>query len=513
MADPTMTEPDHTVLVSMRDVHKSFGRFEVLRGVDFEVRRGEVHALLGSNGAGKSTLMKILQGVHRPDAGSIAIDGRRVGFASPQAATDAGIGMVFQEFSLVGSLSVARNIFLGREPLRYGLIDDGVIVRRSREVLDRMGVALDPRATLDDLPVGYWQLTEIAKALSLDARVLIMDEPTASLPYHEVEQLFELVGRLKRQGISVIYISHRMAEIEQVADRLTVLRDGRTVLSGEVAGIPSEQVVESIVGSDVTHGLVRSSAGSGDPAEPTLVVRELTAGSRVRDVSFEVAPGEVLGLAGLIGSGRTELARCLFGIDRTDAGTIEVDGRALRLRCPEDAIAAGIMLVPEDRAQQGLVLSHTVRSNLLLPSLGRLNRGPLIDDRRGGDLCRDLMGRLGIRSTAINEQVGRLSGGNQQKVAISKWLCLQHVGRPPRVLILDEPTKGVDIATKTQIMQLVLDMADEGSAVIVISSELEELLSVADRVLVLRDGTACEQLERDQIADEESLQLVVQGVH
>lgn len=500
--------------VSMRDIHKAFGKFEVLRGVDFEVRRGEVHALLGGNGAGKSTLMKILQGVHRHDSGTIEIEGREVHFTSPHDASAAGVGMVFQEFSLVASLTVARNIFLGREPRRFGIIDDKEMIRRSQAIFERMGAEIDPRAVLADLPVAYWQLTEIAKALSQDASILIMDEPTASLAYSEVEQLFALIRRLQQQGISVIYISHRMAEIKQIADRLTVIRDGRRVLTGVVEEVPAAKVIESIIGREILHGLARSGAPSRpDQHAPALSVRGLRAGSRVHDVSFDLRVGEVLGIAGLIGSGRTEVARCLYGMDHADAGEIVVDGTRRAINSPQEAIKAGIMLVPEDRAQQGLVLSHTVRANLLLPSLGRIRRGPLIDDVKGSRMCRKLMDRLDIRSSALDEPVGRLSGGNQQKVVISKWLGLQEAGHPPAVLILDEPTKGVDIATKTQIMQLVLDMADAGAAILVISSELEELLSVADRVLIMRAGRAVDVLDRSEIPDEEFLQLAVQGVH
>jgi ribose transport system ATP-binding protein len=507
-------ESGDALAVSMRGMHKSFGRFEVLRGVDFDVRRGEVHALLGGNGAGKSTLMKILQGVHRADSGVVQIDGQAVELTSPHDAARAGVGMVFQEFSLIPSLSVARNLFLGREPRRFGVVDDRAMSRQAREILRRMGTELDPDIQVKDLPVGYWQLTEIAKALSLNARILIMDEPTASLPYNEVEQLFDLIRRLRTHGISIVYISHRMAEIERVADRLTVIRDGRTVLTGEVGRVSSAEVVESIVGTELLHGLSRAGGSNhADQATPVLSVKGLSSGHRVVDVSFDVAPGEVLGLAGLIGSGRTEIARCLFGIDMIDRGCVELDGKPVRIRGVQDAIHAGIVLVPEDRTYQGLVQGHSVRANLLLPSLRRLNKGPLIDDGRGHELCSSLMSRLGIRSSALDETVGRLSGGNQQKVVIAKWLGLQHLGRPPRVLILDEPTKGVDIGTKTEIMQLVLDLAEAGTAVLVISSELEELLSVADRVLVLREGCVTAELPRAQIADEQSLQLAVQGVN
>ena len=506
------TTENASIAVSMRDIHKSFGKVEVLRGVDFELRQGEVHALLGGNGAGKSTLMKILQGVHRADAGDIIIDGRPMDFQSPSDATAVGIGMVFQEFSLIPSLSVAQNIFLGREPHKFGLIDDGALNRQASTLLDRMGADIDPQSLMGDLPVGYWQLTEIAKALSMQARVLIMDEPTASLPYSEVEALFALIGRLKTQGISIVYISHRMAEIARVADRLSIIRDGRRVLTDDVHAVPPEQVAESIVGREILHGFNRTKRNADTRPEVTLSVENLSAGNRLDNVSFQVSAGEVVGVAGLIGSGRTELARCLFGIDRSDSGRIVLDGKPIRPRRPLDAIRSGVMLVPEDRQSQGLVREHSVRTNLLLPSLSRLTRGPFIDDSRGRDLCADLAQRLGIRATAIDQPVGRLSGGNQQKVVISKWLGLGEMGVPPRVLILDEPTTGVDIASKTDIMQLVLDLADAGTAIILISSELEELLAVADRVLVMRRGRIDADFDRDNIPDEESLQLAIQGV-
>jgi ribose transport system ATP-binding protein len=506
------TSPDTSIAVSMRDIHKSFGKVDVLRGVDFDLRHGEVHALLGGNGAGKSTLMKILQGVHRADAGDIIIDGQPVNFHAPSDATATGIGMVFQEFSLIPTLSVAQNIFLGREPHKFGLIDDRTLNRQAAALLDRMGADINPRSLIADLPVGYWQLTEIAKALSMQARVLIMDEPTASLPYSEVEALFTLIGRIKEQGISIIYISHRMAEIARVADRLSIIRDGRRVLTDDVHAVPPEQVAESIVGREILHGFTRTKRDADTPRSITLSVENLSAGGRLDSVSFEVSSGEVVGLAGLIGSGRTELARCLFGIDRIDSGRIVVDGKPIRPRRPLDAINSGVMLVPEDRQSQGLVREHSVRTNLLLPSLTRLARGPFIDDSKGRALCADLAHRLGIRSNAIDHPVSRLSGGNQQKVVISKWLALGEVGVLPRVLILDEPTTGVDIASKTDIMQLVLDLADTGTAIILISSELEELLAVADRVLVMRQGRIDADFDRDNIPDEESLQLAIQGV-
>jgi ribose transport system ATP-binding protein len=417
--------------------------------------------------------------------------------------------MVFQEFSLVPTMTVAQNVHLGREPRRRGLVDDRRMRRETVEILDRMGVDLDPRAPVGSLPVGYRQLTEIAKALSRKVRTLILDEPTASLPFSEVERLFALVERLAAQDMAIVYISHRMAEIARVADRMSVIRDGRRVLCDDVSAVPPEQVAESIVGREILDLPERRQPRSG--GAPVLSVRGLGAGEKVRDVSFDLAPGEILGLAGLIGSGRTELAHCLFGVDVPDTGTMELDGRPHRPSSPRDAIESGLMLLPESRAVQGLVLEHTIGQNMLLPSLGRLGRGPIVDDDRGRAVCDALVEQLQIRGATRRIPVGRLSGGNQQKVALAKWLALRENGLSPRVLVLDEPTAGVDIATKTDIMHLVMDLADAGAGVVVISSELEELLAVADRVLVLRAGRVTADLTRSEIPDEESLQLAIQG--
>jgi len=493
--------------VEMRDIEKGFNGTPVLKGVDFTLARGEVHALAGGNGAGKSTLMKILQGVHRRDAGVIRIGGREVDFSSTADAEAAGVGMVFQEFSLVPTLSVARNIFLNHEPRRFRLIDDKAMVRRAGEILQGMGVDLDPRAEVQTLPTGYWQLTEIAKALALDAKVLIMDEPTASLTKTESEALFELIGRLKAQGVGIVYVSHRMEEVYRICDRITVLRDGGVVLSDAVADLSPEQIVAAIVGREVDAlEWVERPAATKDTA-PLFEVRNLTAANGVTDMSFTLHAGEILGLAGLMGSGRTELAKLIFGIDRPTSGEILLRGEPAGITNPRIAIAGGIALVPEDRRLQGLVLDHSVRDNLLLPLLPGLNRGPLVDDRRGDDLAARLIERLQIKLASAKRPVRLLSGGNQQKVVIAKWL-----GRDPDVLILDEPTAGVDIGTKSEIIQRIRELADSGKAVIVISSELAELLAVSDRVLVLRNGTVTDDLDRRDIDDEESLQLAIQGV-
>jgi ribose transport system ATP-binding protein len=505
----TATPVAETVVpaVEMRGISKAFDSNVVLTGVDFEVAPGEVHALAGGNGAGKSTLMKILQGVYTKDDGTIRINGREVSFSSIHDAKAAGIGMVFQEFSLAPSLTVAQNIFLTTEPLGRGIfIRDGEARDKAREVFRQLEVDVDPGARVGDLGTAYWQLTEIAKAMAQDARVLIMDEPSASLARHEAEQLFELVARLKAQGISIIYISHRMEEVYRIADRITILRDGRNLLTKRLTDVTPEQIVEGIVGQQI-EGMAYQERDSSAEREVLLEASGLTAGSRVQNVSFTLHRGEIIGLAGLMGSGRTELARCLFGIDKLDSGEVRVRGERVDLSDPRQAIKAGLALIPEDRRAQGLVLDHSVRDNLLLPLLKKIERGLLLDDGAGKTLATSLIERFAVKVANPGRPVRLLSGGNQQKVVIAKWL-----GTDPDVLIMDEPTAGVDIGTKTEILTMIRNLAEEGKAVIVISSEYAEMLAVSDRVLILRDGTIQQELARKDIADEESLQHAVQGV-
>ncbi len=506
-AAPAPVDETDVPAVEMRGISKAFDSNVVLTGVDFEVAQGEVHALAGGNGAGKSTLMKILQGVYTKDAGTIRINGREVNFSSIHDAKAAGIGMVFQEFSLVPSLTVAQNIFLTTEPLGQGIfIRDGEARDKAREVFQQMEVEIDPGARVSDLGTAYWQLTEIAKAMAQDARVLIMDEPSASLARHEAEQLFELVARLKAQGISIIYISHRMEEVYRIADRITILRDGRNLLTERLSDITPEQIVEGIVGEQI-EGLAYQERDTSAEPDVLLEADGLTSGSRVQNVSFTLHRGEIIGLAGLMGSGRTELARCLFGIDRLESGEIRVHGQRIDVSDPRQAIKAHLALIPEDRRAQGLVLEHSVRDNLLLPLLKQIQRGPLLDDGAGNELAASLIKRFAVKVANPGRPVRLLSGGNQQKVVIAKWL-----GTEPEVLIMDEPTAGVDIGTKTEILTMIRNLAEEGKAVIVISSEYAELLAVSDRVLILREGSVQQELARNDIADEEYLQHAVQGV-
>ena len=495
-------------VIAMANICKSFNNNVVLDNVDFELLRGEVHVLAGGNGAGKSTLMKILQGVYSMDSGSIEINGQPVNIGSIHGARAAGIGMVFQEFSLVPTLSVARNVFLGNERRSsLGFLDDTDSVERTRAVFADMGVEIDPTITMGNLGTAYWQLTEIAKAIAQDAKVLILDEPTASLAKHEVDALFALVDRLTDNGISVIYISHRMDEIFRIGDRITVLRDGQRVLTSPLVDLTAGDVVHAIVGRKVEGAFEWKPRSVDRSGAPLLDVRHLNVGTRVRDVSFTAHRGEIIGLAGLMGAGRTELARALFGIDHIDSGEVLIRGQRVHLTNSGNAIAAGVALIPEDRREQGLVLEHSVRDNILLTLLGRFRRGPLLNDRKGSAIAAELINELSVKTASPKLTVGRLSGGNQQKVVIGKWL-----GTDPDILIMDEPTAGVDIGTKTEIVERIRALADLGKVVIVISSELPELLAVADRVLVLRAGAIDRTIERVDIADEHALQLAIQGV-
>ena len=496
------------LVVSMRRIQKSFHGVPVLREVNFDVRRGEVHALVGENGAGKSTLMKILQGVYSTDDGQVVVDGLPRQFKSSHDARAAGIGMVFQEFSLVSSMTVAQNISLGREPRnRLGLVDDRETRRRARAVFAQMDVRIDPRAKLFALSTAYWQLTEIAKALGQDARVLIMDEPTASLESQETERLFDLVRRLKGRGISIIYISHRLDEIFRIADRVTVLRDGGVVATAPIDAVSPPELIEMIVGRHMEGALDWRPREVARIGEPLLQVRGLNAKSGVRDVSFDVYAGEVVGLAGLMGSGRSELLRCLFGIDPAVSGDVLLRGKRVVLKSAQQAISARLALIPEDRRAQGLILDHSVRDNLLLPLLKGLRQGPLLDEKRSNVLTDRLIRRFNVKVRDPRRPVRLLSGGNQQKVVIAKWLATE-----PDLLLMDEPTAGVDIGTKAEIVAMIRKLATDGKAVILVSSELAELLAVSDRVLVMREGRIVDELLRAHIPDERSLQLSVQGV-
>ena len=493
-------------VVEMKAIHKSFATNPVLKNVDFSVTVGEVHALAGENGAGKSTLMKILQGVYQLDQGQIFVSGKQVQISDTFDARKAGIGMVFQEFSLIPTLTVAQNIFLTQEPTKFGLISDAQAKLKAAELFREMEVEVDPKRIVEYLPTALWQLTEIAKALAQDAKVLIMDEPTASLAKHEAEALFALIERLKAKGIAIIYISHRMDEIYRIADRITVLRDGVRVLTESLKSVTPAQIVEAIVGKQAAAHLVHQDRSANIKNEIVLEVEGLSAGPKLNGISMHVKRGEIVGLAGLMGSGRTELVNTLFGILKPTAGTIKINGKELSISSPKEAIRNRIALIPEDRRSQGLVLDHPVTENLTLPLLDKLQRFGLVSSAAVLKRSKEIIGQFAIKAAYPTIRVGSLSGGNQQKVVIGKWL-----GTDPEILMMDEPTAGVDIGTKSEILELVRQIADDGKSVILISSELPELLSVSDRILVLKDGRVSKILDRKDIPNEEFLQLAIQG--
>lgn len=495
---------DEPPVVLMEHIHKQFSGVTVLNDVSFDLRRGEVHALAGGNGAGKSTLMKILQGVYSLDSGTVRIGEKSFTTMSIEDARDAGIGMVFQEFSLVPTMSVAQNIFMGAEKLNgFRFLDKKGMRERSKRLLDRLGVDLDPDVEIGSLATGYWQLTEIAKALRANARVLILDEPTASLSAVETERFFDLVRHLKDEGISLIYISHRMDEIRKIADRITILRNGTNLLTSDVDKISDEEIIDGIVGQH-TEKLSKHHQ-EAHVGETLLKVTDMSTDKGVRDVSFEVHAGEVVGLAGLMGSGRTEVTRALFGIDRITSGTVELDGKPYNPKSALDAMNHAVALVPEDRREQGLVVSHSVRNNLTLTRLKECETNGLLSNKKIMQMAEDLIGRFSIKVDDPGAPASRLSGGNQQKIVIAKWL-----GRDPNLLIMDEPTAGVDIGTKSEVLARVTEFAGQGKGVLFVSSELAEMIAVCDRYVVMKRGKVVAELPSEGIDTEADLQLAIQ---
>ncbi|MFC4909975.1 sugar ABC transporter ATP-binding protein [Actinomadura gamaensis] len=489
-------------ILRVRGLRKGFPGVQALDGVDFDLRPGEVHVLLGENGAGKSTLIKTLSGAHRPDEGTIEVDGEAVQIRSAQDAADLGIATIYQEFNLVPELTVAENLFLGRQPRRFGLVDKRAMNARARELLARVGVDVEPTARMGDLGIARAQMVEIAKALGLDARILIMDEPTAVLTTGEVDRLFEIVSGLRGQGVAVVFITHHLEEIPRVGDRVTVLRDGRSV--GEVpADTPERELVRLMVGRSIEQQYPRERT---EPGPVLLQVKGLGREGVFEDVSFEVRAGEVVGLAGLVGAGRTEVARAVFGADRYDTGEVIVDGRRLPPGSVHAAREAGLGLVPEDRKGQGLVLGADVGENLGLVTLGADSRGGLVDRSKHRAEAAGMADRLGVRMSGLGQEVRTLSGGNQQKVVIGKWLLAD-----ARVLVLDEPTRGVDVGAKVEIYQLVNRLTAAGRAVLMISSDLPEVLGMSDRVLVMARGRIAGELPAADATQDAVMALAVAG--
>lgn len=470
-------------LVEMHRIDKRFPGVHALKAVSFDLQEGEVHALMGENGAGKSTLMKILSGVYHPDSGRILVEGREVTLPSPRAAQDQGIGIIHQELALMKDLTVAQNIFIGREPrLSFGRVDDAKMIRDAEALFRVLNINIDPRRKVDGLSIARQQMVEIAKALSARSRVLIMDEPTAALTDSEINELFAMIARLKADGVGIVYISHKMDEIRRISDRVTVMRDGEYVGTVGAKETPISQIISMMVGRTLTDETVSIPDLSG--AEVALEVKGLNRGREIRDVSFSLKKGEVLGFAGLMGAGRTEVARAIFGADPRDSGEITVHGRKVEIRSPVDAVRAGIGYLPEDRKHFGLALGMDVADNVALASMHRFTGGlGQVRDEAMRKTARDFIRSLGIRTPSERQEVRLLSGGNQQKVVIAKWLL-----RNCDILIFDEPTRGIDIGAKSEIYKLLADLAAEGKAIIVISSELPEILRVSHRIAVMCEG-------------------------
>jgi rhamnose transport system ATP-binding protein len=487
----------------LTEATKSFGAVKALENGSITLYGGEAHALLGENGAGKSTLVKILGGVHRADSGTLTIDGEPVDFGGPSDAQAAGVAIIYQEPSLFPDLSVAENIFMGRQPRgRSRAIERATMERDAREIFASLGVALDPSRIARGLSVADQQMVEIAKALSFDARVLVMDEPTAALTTVEVLRLFDVIATLRGRGAAVLFISHRLEEVFACCQRVTIMRDGRFVRTAPVGDLTIDDIIRSMVGRDLDALFPKTATTAGDVV---LEVEKLSSQGVFSDISFTVRRGEIVALAGLVGAGRTEVARAVFGIDRRTAGTVRLEGVALPNGSPGAAMAAGMALVPEDRRQQGLVMDMGIDQNIALASLTRLRRLGLIRRADERALARTWATRLRLKFGRIRDSVSTLSGGNQQKAVLGKWLA-----REPRLLIIDEPTRGIDVGTKAEVHRILDGLVADGMAVLMISSELPEVLGMADRVLVLREGRLTAELTREE-ADENTIMRAATG--
>ena len=501
---PTSATDPGVPLLAARNLTKSFPGVRALRGVSLDVGRGEVVAVIGENGAGKSTLMKILAGVQSADAGEIRVDGQPCRFRSVQDALTAGIALIHQELNLADNLDVAANLFLGREPLRLGLIDRERLRRDARPFLAAVGLDVDPDTRVGTLSIGRQQLVEIAKALSTQARVLIMDEPTSSLSAGEAENLFRVIRDLRSRGVSVVYISHRLGEVTALADRVVVLRDGENAGALARGEIHHAAMVRLMVGRDLSQFYPHQPHVAG---APLLEVKDLRTPAHPRHgITFEVRAGEIVGMSGLVGAGRTEVLLTLFGVTPARGGRIRVAGRDVEPRTPQEAIEAGLALVPEDRKKEGVVLGMDVRSNVSLASLRRDQRHGFRNRAREVALSAEMIGAMRIKTPDDRQVVQFLSGGNQQKVVLGKWLATA-----PRVLLLDEPTRGIDVGAKQEIYQLMEELAGRGVAILFVSSEMEEVLGMSDRVLVMHEGRLAGVLGREELSEEAVMHLATGG--
>jgi ribose transport system ATP-binding protein len=488
-------------LLEVCDVTKSFPGVLALKGVNLSIGHGEVVALIGENGAGKSTLMKILAGVQEPTTGEVRIDGKAERLENCRKAMSMGVVLIHQELNLADNLSLGANIFLGREPRKFGMIDKKTIFKESERVLGMIGLKLSPDTIVGELTIGQQQMVEIAKALSINARVLIMDEPTSSLSQTETEYLFKVVKQLRESGVSVVYISHRLGEVIELADRCVVFRDGENAGNLERAEINHENMVRLMIGRDISEFYERSERTVGDIVLEVKDVR--TPAYPKHPVNLSVRAGEIVGMSGLVGAGRTELLRVLFGVDAPLGGTVAINGAVQKFESPFDAINAGIALVPEDRKGEGLVLPMSVKNNVSLAGLRRHKvKGFFLNRSQEDEITQQMTEKLAIKTPGPDQIIQYLSGGNQQKAVIGKWLSMN-----PKVLLLDEPTRGIDIGSKTEIYRLMEDLASQGMAILFVSSEMEEILNMSDRALVMHEGRISGELSRDELSESNIMNL------
>lgn len=490
--------------IQMKGIHKAFGSNQVLSGVDFDLREGEVHALMGENGAGKSTLMNILTGLHARDKGTILIDGKETYFANPKEAERQGIAFIHQELNIWPDMTVVDNLFIGKEmSSTWGLLKSKEMKALAIEQFKRLSVDIPLNIEAGQCSVGQQQMIEIAKALLTDTKVIIMDEPTSALTEREIQTLFEVIQSLKKEGVSIVYISHRMEEIFEICDRITVMRDGRTVDTKPIPETNFDEVVKKMVGRELTE---RYPARNPSPGEVVLEVEHATRKGSFEDVSFSVHQGEIVGFSGLMGSGRTEIMRALFGLDRLDQGEVRMFGKKVEIRKPVDAVNHGIGFITEDRKDEGLVLDFSVRDNMVLPSISGFTKKGIISTQSEKVFVDALIKRLQIKTHSAETAAGNLSGGNQQKVVIAKW-----IGIGPKLLILDEPTRGVDVGAKREIYQLMNELTGHGVAIIMVSSELPEVLGMSDRIVVVHEGRITGELTKAEATQEKIMTLATGG--
>lgn len=498
-----MAEEKNDVILQLKGISKSFPGVKALDCVDFQVMRGEVLALAGENGAGKSTLMKILSGSYAKDAGTIVFDGKTVEITSPKMAEELGLSIIYQELNVMQNLTVAENIYLGRQPQKHGIIDWTQMNHRARALFEKLGIHLDVTARVRELSIAQQQMVEIAKAVSFDAKLVIMDEPTSSLTDQETKILFKIIQELSSSGIAVIFITHRMEEIFAIADRVTVLRDGCCIGTKKISEINASELISMMIGRTLTQQYPRRHATIGDTL---LEVQHLSNGEKVKDISFKLHAGEVLGFAGLVGAGRTETARMIFGADPKKSGTILLNGVEVSIHSPQDAIRNGLSLVTEDRKQEGLLLRQSVQSNVVMVALDKVCRMHLINYSSARKAAMNYVEDLHIATPSVHQKAMFLSGGNQQKVVVSKWLFSD-----AKIMILDEPTRGIDVGAKREIYEIINKLAESGKAIIVISSDMEEVMGISDRILVMYEGIIAGEIQRKDFSQQLISEFAIGG--